>query len=588
MTEPRTKLESRQAWLLAWCALLASGGWLAAQQAPPQKLPATVLRVTTRLVLVDVVVTDKKGRPVTDLSQEEFALLENGRPQQIAVFSLTAPAREAAARPVPPPLPAHTYTNKPEYHQPPGPLTILLLDMLNTPVLDQAYARDQMLRYLTTQVQPDQRIAIMALTNSLLLLQDFTSDPRLLQAALKARRPQPSVQLAREQPSFNPDTIAQLGDVPPTVLENIERFEEEQAAAALDIRVATTLAALQAIADATAGYSGRKNLIWVSAAFPFAIIPEEASSSSVFRSYADEMRRTAAALTDAQVAVYPVDARGLVGYELGLAAESGRDRRGRLRMGPGVGEEILRRSRTLQDSHSTMREIAEDTGGRAFVNRNDIDAAVALSVADGSTYYTLGYYPEKEQWDGKFRKIDVKLARKGLALRHRRGYYAADPSQVRLRPARKKEKKAKGQAPEKSAKDLELLGALYSPLPATLITFQAHVPPPVPAARATVPIEFLVDSDALSFEADAQGRQYCSLDFLAAAFTPDGRVAAHLSQTLDGWLGPDTYPHVRQQGLRFQMQLELEPGRYLLRLLVRDNRTGMLGSTDIPLVLEKP
>ncbi|MFQ5778639.1 MAG: VWA domain-containing protein, partial [Terriglobia bacterium] len=170
------------------CGIVALGAvctlWALAQEAPgPQaQLPAAVLRVTTRLVLVHVVVTDKQRRPVTDLTLQDFILQENGKRQKIAVFSLEQLARRVREQPAPPPLPPHVYTNRPEYRKPAGLLTVLLLDLLNTPVRDQAYAHAQLLRYLSTQLRSGHRIAVLALTSKMFLLQDFTSDPELLRA----------------------------------------------------------------------------------------------------------------------------------------------------------------------------------------------------------------------------------------------------------------------------------------------------------------------------------------------------------------------------------------------------------------------
>ncbi|MGH9788205.1 MAG: VWA domain-containing protein [Candidatus Acidiferrales bacterium] len=275
-------------------------------------IPAAVLRITTRLVLVDVVVTDKDNRPVTGLTRDDFVLLEDGAPQTISTFSFESPASRAAGRPAPPPLPENVYTNRPEYRMPPGPLTILLLDALNTPATDQSFARQKMLEYLETQLLPNQRTAILGLTTSILILQDFTTDPALLKAAVRKHLPQTSAALAREEGGVEiPEFIASA--LPEEALQNIERFETESSAVALDSRVKTTLAALRIIARAVAGYPGRKNLIWVSAAFPFTFIPEDSENYDLLRFYADDIRRTAGSLTDAQVAVYPVDARGLVG-----------------------------------------------------------------------------------------------------------------------------------------------------------------------------------------------------------------------------------------------------------------------------------
>ncbi|MBI2955896.1 MAG: VWA domain-containing protein [Acidobacteria bacterium] len=563
---------------VALLAALAGAFWLSAQApASPPDLPAAVLRITTRLVLVDVVVTDKKGQPVTDLRKEDFTLLDNDQARPIAFFSLEQPAVRMAQRPAPPPLPEHVYTNRPEYRMPPGPLTVLLLDALNTPQQDQAYARDQMLRYLHTQLRPQDRMAILALTSQLFVLQDFTSDPALLQAALEKFNPERSVHLTRDEPLVNPEALAKIADLDTNIAAGIQRFEEEQAAVATDARVDLTLAALEAIGRATAGYPGRKNLIWVSGSFPFNLYPENAENFADFRSYSEDVRRIGSLLSDAQVAVYPVDARGLVGYSMASASEGFRTNEGRALRGPTFHEELGRRDSRLIATHHTMRQVAEDTGGRAFINRNDIDAAVGLSIADGSTYYTLGFYPEQKEWDGRFHRLQVKLARKGLAVRHRRGYYALDPARTIQPDADERERELLAQAKER-----ELNEILFNPLPATLVTFRAFVPPPV-GQRVTV--EFSVDAHTLRF-LEVDGRHECDVDFLVAAVAPEGRVVNTLNQTVGARLRPETYAEVRRDGLPYRLVFDLLPGRYQLRLVVRDNRSGLAGSATVPVVVE--
>ncbi len=583
--------------------LVFSGAAPAQQPAPPQAgpapqkagrtdVPAAVLRVTTRLVLVDVVVTDKDNRPATGLTRDDFVLLEDGKPQTISTFAFESPAVRAAGQPQPPPLPPNVYTNRPEYRMPPGPLTVLLLDALNTPVTDQSFARQKMLEYLETQLLPNQRTAILALAENILVLQDFTADPALLKAAVRKHLPQTSAALAREEGGLEvPELIASA--VPAEVLANIERFETESSAVALDSRVKTTLAALRVVARAVAGYPGRKNLIWVSAAFPFSFIPEDSENYDLLRIYSDEIRRTASTLTDAQVAVYPVDARGLVGAigaQLPTALESGRSSVGRVAIGRDAGTAMDNRLRPMLDSQHTMKQIADATGGRAFLNRNDIDRAVTLSVEDGSTYYTLGYYPEDKSWNGKFRKLQVKPNRDGLRVRHRRGYYAIDPTEPFRSDTGRKKDEPTGEIDSVEERRAELRAALSNPLPATAVTFRVGVPPPAPAAAgnaAKVECRFLVDAHTISFVENA-GAQQSSLDFLVVAFDPQGKGVTSSYQTVETSLPPERYHWTKENGLPYALSLELAPGRYQLRLVVRDNRTGLVGTADASVLIGEP
>ncbi len=538
--------------------LLPAGPAPAQQPAEPRPdLPAAVLRITTRLVLVDVVVTGKDGRPVTGLTRDDFTLLETGKPQTIASFSFENPSSRAAGWAPPPALPPNIYTNRPSQRTPPGPVTILLLDSLNTPWRDQAYMRQQMLTYIRTQVQPEQRVAILALSTNLIVLQDFTTDSRLLLAALQKLSGERSVELSRAEPVEVPAEV--FAGAPAAVTErltaNLERFNAEQVAASTDSRVVTTLAALRAIARATAGYPGRKNLVWVSAAFPFTLVPEQAENFDMFRSYATEVRRTAGVLTDAQVAVYPVDARGLVGEtSVDVANPSDPFR--------------------IVSSHHTMNQLAQDTGGKAYYNRNDIEVAVSAAVADGASYYSLAYYPEDKNWDGKFRRVEVKLNRKDMQVRHRRGYYATELGSSEVEPKKKKDEKAELR---------EMTSILSDPMPATAITFLARVQPP---ADNQVVAEFRVDASTLLLEPTPNGRRL-KADFLIAAVSPDGRVITSASRTVEAALDAPALAKVQAGGLPFKLPIALVPGRYeRLRLVVRDQLSGLAGAVDVPLTLE--
>ena len=586
--------------LLPAAAVVLCVGWVAAQQVPPPDVPATVLRVNTRLVLVDVVVTDKKGQPVTDLTLEAFTLLENGKLQQIAFFDQPAQRlkEEAVELPL---LPPHVYTNRPKYRKSSAPPTILLLDGLNTPTKDQSYARLQLLRYVDTQLEPGQQVAVFALANSLSVLQDFTDDPRLMRAAIasftvqesqnlaigdvKGREPPPTRYTGEATPNA-PRARIKDGGAPPSsndigkmldekMRTRIEEFLSEQATLSLKARVAKTVAAFRLIARAVEGYPGRKSLIWVSQGFPLARMVKvikrgggEAGWRGQVRAeevFDEDLRKAAAFLADARIAVYPVDARGLMVSQFGGVGNIGRS----LELsGLKYSTEVSSR-----DTLPTMRLIARDTGGRVFANRNDIDRSVALSVVESSSYYLLGYYPQDKRENGKFRKIQIKIARPGLGKQHRRGYYAV---------AAKNKKKNKD-------KDSDLLAAMRpGSLPATTIIFDSRVIPPRIANRMQVPVEFLVDVRTLTFDELAKGGRRYDLEFRAVAFAPDGKVAAHKETGVNARIGAENLAALQAQGLPFRAELELQPGRYQLCLAVQDKRTGFFGTTQFPLILEEP
>src|SRR5712664_3956054 len=149
-----------------------------AQQATAD-VPSITIRANTRLVVVDVVVTDKKGQPVTGLKPDDFTLEENGKKQRIAVFVPPGVVNQVAPTPAPPGV----LSNHPENLRPAGVPTMLLLDAANSAYKDQAYARSQMLKYVQEQANSGQRMAVVTLTDQLRVLQQFTSDPQVLMTA---------------------------------------------------------------------------------------------------------------------------------------------------------------------------------------------------------------------------------------------------------------------------------------------------------------------------------------------------------------------------------------------------------------------
>lgn len=567
-------------WRVLLLVAVASAGGLAAQ-APDPKATAPAVRVATRLVLVDVVVTDKQGRPVTDLRAEDFTLLEEGKAQTLSIFSLERQeplAREDATLPS---LPPNVYTNRPEYRAPPGVLTILLLDFLNTAQRDQIEAREQLLKYARSEIKPGRRMAVLALADQLVLLQDFTDDPQQLQAALEKATPEKSAELTRAEPLQVPPEVLDVLGVQQVqeMLDRIEALNLEGLAYATDARVKTTLEAMNSIARAMMGYPARKRLIWVSAAFPVAFVPDSLSSSPtedygyLYRSYKKQMDRTANLLAEAQIAVYPIDPRALPPQTISRVYAPGSQRAHASLQEVGeadsLEERATRRSQYLGESHMAMRQLADQTGGRPFLNRNDIDAAVKEATDDGSVYYALGYYPQDTKWDGKFRRIQVRTGRKDIQIKHRRGYYAVDAAQ---------------RAKEVDAGDLQ--AGLTSILPPTAVTFQVQVAPPEPAESAEVVADLLVDANTIYCETSADDHRRCSLDMVAAALNPDGSVAASAGQRLNYRFPPDIYAHLGSGGIPHRVTLQLAPGTYLLRLLIRDNLTGLMGRVDVPLTLK--
>jgi hypothetical protein len=214
----------------------------------------------------------------------------------------------------------------------------------------------------------------------------------------------------------------------------------------------------------------------------------------------------------------------------------------------------------------SLAKVAQETGGRVFLNTNDFDRAIVDSIRDSSNFYEISYYPTHRQWDGKFHTFKVKVAGSGLSVRHRRGYYAIDPENWRKAGA-----KEMNFALEKNA------------VTSTGVLFYARAMPP--PANGEVKVEFLVDTHTITFETMSENQRYCNLEFQVQAFSPEGKLVKAEVQQAEAPLKPETFDRVRQNGLPMPVSIKLTPGQYILHLGVRDNRTGQFGTSELPLTV---
>jgi VWFA-related protein len=555
--------------------------------------PGAVLKVTTRLVLVDVVALDKKGLPIADLKAEDFSVQEEGAGQKVRVFNFQEPSQgETGASPQPAALPANTFSNAPTFKAN-KTLSVILLDGLNTDMTSQKYVRQELLKLLE-KLPAGQPVAVYALGSKLRLLQDFTTDPGLLKQAvnsMKGRNGATTTADGQDLPYISGASSAALVEMGlQSMLTQIQLFQQDNIAAQTDLRVELTLAALKSLARMLSGYPGRKNLIWVSSAFPAELLaPTPLATSTLsrgqswYRNYEDEIERTSNALSNARVAVYPVDARALVNHDVYSSLSNtdsngmylGRTASGRQGgSAGGMGAELDRTGDQLLATHSTMNSVAEMTGGKAFYGRNDLDKAIGEGLADGGTYYTLGYYPENKDWNGKFRKIVVTVNRPGAKLRYRQGYFAVDPKGYQKLAARQQ------------AIDLGQSLSLDVPV-ATAITFQAATAPVSEVTGNKVLIRFGIDAHPLGFELQNDGLEHASVDCAAQAYTLKGEPVQARASTFAVGLKPEQYQLVMQRFLPCSQSLELNPGDYVLRLGVRDNETGLIGTANARVTVPK-
>ena len=564
---------SRLVQLLMAAGLFAIGGLVHSQAASPASQdesakPPFTLKTATHLVLVDVVATDGKGRPVTDLTAKDFVVTEDGHPQSVSSFSFQQPAlsneqpQTAAA-----PLPPGVVTNIPRYKK--GDIwNVIVLDALNSPMLDQSSTRQELLKVIDKI--PNQPAAVYILSDRLHLLQDFSTDPAALKRVIAGLNNKGSALLdnakgGHEAERYDPVIWAVL---PASAKAAILRYEGEGTASRTRDRLQLTLDALTAIAQNLKSLPGRKNLIWVSEGFPFSIEPGtivDARDHVSGRKYTVSIISTANALFDSQIAIYPIDSRGIVTSDVYDPASRGFDAIGRPQTQIGLTSTVSEENNNLNVVHSSMQEIAERTGGRAFYNRNEIGAAIIESMDDGTTYYTLAYSPANHNWNGKFRRISVKSKRSGVKLRYRLGYFAIQPGTSR--------------SPQEQVAAFAQAMDISSPV-STAILFQARVIPPSEKTKNQVVVNYLIPAAGLSFEEGADNLHHASVNCSVEVFSSTGDLVKKDGTNLTAALQPDVYDKVAREGFPCQEKLALPAGEYTFRLGVRDNATGIIGTAD--------
>lgn len=514
----------------------------------------TVLRSTTRLVQVSVIVQNKSGQPILGLKKSDFTLLDGGRPQQIAFLN----ADNAGAAGSPRALPSNVFTNRFDLNgQAPGSVTILLFDALNTDLADQIFVRARILKFLKT-LAPQDHIALYALTSRLVILQDFTADSSALAGAVKNFRPDDSATYDASHPE--PFEVPALRDDPMWMrFQNAVNNANDVVAEESTVnRVALTTAAIEAIADHVAGIPGRKSLVWVSDGVPIAIgadkigLPDHqavtfAGSDSGSGGGAAHPSRdftgAARALNRANLAIYPVDAHGLEPDAIGSLGNSFNER---------------------QSRRDTFRLLADRTGGKAFYGTNDIGGAVHEAFEDGRYTYTLGYYPNHGAWDGRFREIRLQVHARGARLRYRRGYYAMPDS-------------AKGEVVAAS----ELRDAALSPLDATNLGVIV-VGKVLAAPQARDLLLQITISPAQLLLHSSDGRRQGGLDLLFLQRDTAGKFLAAERQHFEVDLTSKDYALMTKVGLVLERKLKIVGGAAGIRIVVRDSASGALGSVTLP------
>ena len=390
------------------------------QEAPPsQEPPPVTFRVEINYVEVDAVVTDAQGRLVTDLSQEDFEVLEDGRPQKVTAFSLINLPVERAPRPlflgepIEPDVRANTVAE--------GRIYMIVLDDLHTGFASTPRVKRFLREFVERNFGANDLAAIVYTSGRGIAGQEFTNSRRLLLEAIDrftGRR------LRSEALEINDSLNSTERD--PSDERSLKLMDPLEMERAYNAR--TTLSAVRDLAAFMEGIRGRrKSLLLISEGISYNIYDVfNYTSAGLILQHAND---AVAAATRANTAIYAIDPRGLSGFEEGIEASG---------TPADITPSQFSVTGSLMDavrmSQQSLQVLANETGGFAAINRNDFAGAFERVVRENSTYYVLGYYPANDRRDGRFRRIEVRVKRPGMQVRSRRGYVAPRGRAPNTRP----------------------------------------------------------------------------------------------------------------------------------------------------------
>ena len=522
-------------------------------------------KTETKLVIVNVSVKDKSGKPVTTLKKEDIEIYEDGVKQDLAVFELeqlsndvlapvaTTPAApvtlEERAEPAPTAPAGQAVTTAaataPVRHQDKR-LVALFFDFSNMPQADQLRAKDAAVDFITKQMTSSDLVSIMAYGNRFDVLEDFTDDRERLLSRLQKMATGEGAGLADVAA-----TSADEGDDSGTFTADDTEFN-----------IFNTDRKLTALEDATkklAAYPEKKALIYFASGLTLTGLENQS-----------QLRATVNSAVRANVSIYAVDARGLTASSpVGDAStSSGRG------TGAFTGSKQAGQRSSLTGSQDTLYTLASDTGGKALVDSNDLAMGIRQAQQDISSYYILGYYSKNSAEDGKFRKLQVKLASKELQsstkLDFRNGYYAGKVF-------------AKFTAGDKE-RQLEEALTLGDPVSELRLALEVDYFR-VARDRYLVPISVKIPGSVLVL-AKKGGKQSTDFDFIGQVREqPSGRLAGGVRDNIPVKLSDADVSQLEHRHLQYDAGLTLPPGKYNLRFLARENQTGKMGTFETDFVV---
>jgi VWFA-related protein len=507
--------------------------------------PRAVFRSGTELVLVNVVVRDRSGAVVRGLTRDDFSITEDDKPQTITSFDFEELDRVAPAAAEPPSiLPERPATRSaasapavsvaPEIDMHGRRLIVLLFDTSSMQPEELQRAVSAAHDYVDRKLSPADLIAIASFGTSLNVDQDFTADREKLAAAIDAfgGAAGQGFDAGLTPDDDTPDNgVAFTPDDTEFNIFNTDRRRD----------------ALQSLADGLSGIQQKKSVIYFSSG-----MSQQGQDNQV------ELRRTVDRANRANVSIYAADMRGLVANAAGGDASTASLRGVSAFSGASTRNQFDR----LAASQDALTTMAEDTGGRAFFDSNSVGAVFDRVVADTSAYYVLGYSSSNSARDGKFRRIKVRLKRSDVKLEYRSGYYAPRDFAHSTRDDREQ----------------QLQDQLLSDLSATdLSAYVSSAYFRLGDNRYYVPLSLVVPGYQLPITS-ATDRNKASLDVLGIVRDEQKRPVDRIRDTVR--LAPEAADELKKKIVQYETGVELPPGKYHVKVVVRENQNGVFGSYE--------
>lgn len=508
-----------------------------------QQQPVT-FQVSSRLVVVNVGVRDKSGKPVEWLKAEDFTLLEDGKAQKISVFEfqkISNDEKPPALKPVETPkvarVTAITPSKEGQIRYKDRRLLVLFFDFSSMQPAEQIRAQKSALDFVDKNLTESDLVSIMAFSTKLKVMQDFTADHDTLRDIIKGFR------------IGEAGDLADVGSTPSDDTGDDNSFQADET----EFNIFNTDRKLTALEDAARMLSTlpeKKALVYFSSGISKTGVENQS-----------QLRATVNAAVRANMAFYPVDARGLVatapGGDATQAARSGRG------LFTGGTQHQMRAS--FEDQQETLTSLAADTGGKAFLDNNDLSLGIAQAQTDIASYYILGYYTSDPREDGKFRRVQVKLNPQVQAkLDYRSGYFA--PKQF---------KQFNSSDKEKQLEDALLLGDPITDLPLALEVNYFRL------AKGTyfVPVAVKIPGTELEL-VKKRGADSADLDFIGQVRDAKGKLAGVVRDNIRITLKGDSAAQIAKRAILYDSGFTLPPGQYKLKFLARENTSGKMGTFE--------